>query len=167
MFEQISETVVEAVEQAIMVTFAKFGEKGPVLRSDAELRSPCEGIVGTVSFAGGLAWWLALIFPPETATAVCRKFTSSGIPYESPFMDEAIKELTNVLGGEVVSRLEAKQIDSQMALPTAARGLDVESLLPRTIVPARQLAFGSPRERFWVRMALTPSGQLLGRKPGT
>lgn len=167
MADQLPEVIIQTAQQAAKATFTTICGAEPVYHPNAQPRSDCAGLVSVVSFAGDWAWWLALVFPAETAQELGRKFTGSTIPYNSPFMDSVVSELANVLGGEVVAQLDVKGAKAQMSLPSVARGNDVEALIPNTGAPPQRFFFSTQQGTFWLQMAMTPSGQLLGRKPGT
>src|SRR5207244_10134077 len=111
----------------------------------------CDGVVGIISFMGGLSWSLMLGLPRETATALALAFAGFEIPFDSADMGDVVGELANVLAGGVSARLDTAGVAAQMSLPTVARGSDVELLLPGGL-PSQRLPFASARGQFWVKV---------------
>ena len=98
--------------------------------------------------------------PELTAPSLVQKFTGFPIPYDSADMGDMVGEFANILGGDIVARLETNRVKAGISLPTVVRGSNVEMLLPQG-QPATRMVFSSPCGEFWVRVACkrqTPAG---------
>ena len=156
--------IADAVRSAIAISFASiFGEEP---RRIDETRSPaaCASIVGIISFIGDSIWSLALVVPEGTAPTLAEKFAGFPIPFDAADMTDAIGELANVLAGEVIAQLERRNLKARMSLPVTLRGIDVETVLPRS-VPVMTLAYSLDGRPYWFKMAASNSGSGI-RLPG-
>ncbi len=126
--------------------------------------APTSGVVAVIPFLGDPLWSLALVLPEAAAVAAARGFAGFDIPYDSPDMGDLVGEMANVIAGDVVARLEAARVSVRMALPTVARGQDVE-LLPPTRACESRLTFSTPSGGFQVRLFQAPVGAAAGQRP--
>ncbi len=149
--ERALETLTESIKQATIETFAMIGGEEPSYGGNGDSRPKCDGLVGIVPFTGDAPWSLLLGLPRETAMALAVKFTGMEIDFDSPDMGDMVGELANILAGDATAQLDALGITGQMSVPTAARGSDIEMLLPGGW-PSMQLNFSSPDGDFWVKV---------------
>ncbi len=164
--DAISAIIADAVQSSVGVTFESiFGAPPQPIVVDGQIE-PCARVASVISFFGTPAWAMTLVLPEPTAVAMALKFTGFDVPFDCPDMGDVVGELTNVLAGEVVAQLTKRSIQSQMSLPTVARGNDVQ-LLQSTGRPALQLGYESPQGRFWFEICTASSTIRLCKKPGT
>jgi CheY-specific phosphatase CheX len=148
---QVPETLTESIKQATLTTFAMICGEEPSYEGNGDPRSKCDGLVGIISFTGDVPWSLMLGLPRETAMALALKFTGMEIDDDSPDMGDIVGELANILAGEATAQLDARGITVQMSVPTAARGSDLEMLLPGGL-PSVRMNFSAPEGDFWVKV---------------
>lgn len=127
---------------------------------------PCARVASVISFFGLQSWALTLIVPESSAVAMAMKFTGFEVPFDSGDMGDVVGELTNVLAGEVVAQSQRRGIESQMSLPTIARGNDVE-LLRAKGAATRQFDCDSSVGRFWFEVSTATGIQRLCRTSGS
>jgi chemotaxis protein CheX len=157
--------IAEAVSSAVALSFASiFGEQ-PRRINASESPAACASVVGIISFIGDATWSLALVVPEGTAPTLAEKFTGFPIPFAAADMTDAIGELANVLAGEVIAQLERRGMKARMSLPVTLRGIDVETVLPRS-VPVMTLAYSLEGHPYWFKMAASNSGSGV-RMPGS
>ncbi|MCS6861883.1 MAG: chemotaxis protein CheX [Abditibacteriales bacterium] len=144
-------TLVEAVQRATVATFSMICGEEPSYIGDGNDRPKYDGLVGIISFTGDVPWSLMLGLPRETAMALAVKFTGMEIDFDSPDMGDVVGELANILAGDATAQLDAVGVTVQMSVPTAARGSDLEMLLPGGL-PSVRLNFSSPDGNFWVKV---------------
>lgn len=123
----------------------------PCYKGDGDHCPKCDGLVGIISFTSDVPWSLLLGLPRETAITFAVKFTGMEIDFDSPDMGDLVGELTNILAGDATAQLDAVGITAQMSVPTAARGSDLEILLPGGL-PSVRMNFSSPEGDFWVKV---------------
>jgi CheY-specific phosphatase CheX len=151
--EQLPASFIEAVQQAVESTLASICGAAPAWQAPAPPSESWDGVMGIVSFVGAATCWsVALVVPATTAPALACKFAGFEIPFDSPDMGDVVGELANVLGGDVVARLESRRIKTQLSLPTVARGNHVELLLPDA-TPAHWLAGQTPQGPLWLLLS--------------
>jgi chemotaxis protein CheX len=156
--------IADSVRSAVSISFASiFGEE-PRRIDETESQASCASVVGIISFIGDATWSLALVVPEETAPTLAEKFTGFPIPFAAADMTDAIGELANVLAGEVIAQLERRDLKARMSLPVTLRGIDVETVLPRS-VPELTLAYSLDGHPYWFKMAASNSGSGI-RLPG-
>ena len=161
----LSSFIADAVLSSVAVTFASIFGEPPTLVFVDDHMEPCACVASVISFFGTPPWALTLILPEPTAIAMARQFAGFDVPFDCADMGDVVGELTNVLAGEVVAQLARRSLQSQISLPTVARGHDVE-MLKSTGVPARQLGYQSPQGRFWFEIC-TAGVQRLSKKSGS
>lgn len=147
----VPETLIEAVKRATLATFAMIVGEEPSYEGDGDRHPKCDGLVGIISFTGDVPWSLMLGLPRETAMALAVKFTGMEVDFDSPDMGDIVGELANILAGDATAQLDAVGITVQMSVPTAARGSDLEMLLPGGL-PSVRLNFSSSEGDFWVKV---------------
>jgi CheY-specific phosphatase CheX len=116
--------------------------------------------MGVISFFGDPVWSVSLVMPEATAVTAAKMFAGFDIAFDSPDMGDIVGEMANVMAGDIVARLDARGISTQMSLPTVARGHDVE-LLSSSNACAARLKFDSPNGSFLFRLV-----KALDRLPG-
>jgi CheY-specific phosphatase CheX len=154
---ELPATLIAGIRQAVLSTFSMICGQEPNEQAAREQAAPCDGVIGLVSFVGDLSLSLMLGLPHATAVAMARRFTGFEILFESPDMGDVACELANVLAGLVSARLDERGLRLQMALPTVARGGDLELFFPGQ-VPAQRLLFSSGEGPFWVQIAAATPG---------
>lgn len=158
--------VADAVQASIGVTFASIFGQAPEVSATATTIEPCARVASVISFFGTQPWALTLVVPEPTAVAMALKFTGFDVPFDSSDMGDVVGELTNVLAGEVIAQLTRRGIQSQMSLPTVARGNDVE-MLRSTGSSVRTISYNSPQGVFWFDVCTASEFSRLCRTPGT
>ena len=153
----VPETLTESVKQATIATFTMICGEEPYYEGDNDNRPKCDGLIGIISFTGDVPWSLMLGLPRETAMALAVKFTGIEIDFDGPDMGDIVGELANILAGDATAQLDAIGITVQMSVPTAARGSDIEMLLPGGL-PSVRLNFSSPDGDFWVKVVTAKMG---------
>jgi chemotaxis protein CheX len=160
------EVVADAVRESIASSLGTILGTAPVEgESDPELRS-LSRVLGVISMVGEGSWTVAFTFPEPTAVTLVQQFCGFEIEFAAPEMGDAVGELVNVVAGELVAQLEARQIKAQMSLPMVARGKNVEVMMPAGL-PSIDLNYLSEQGAFWVKLIAARPGQSLGRRPGS
>lgn len=133
-------------------TFAAICGSDPLLTLESMTPSQPRDISGIISIVGGVTWSLIFSFPAATASALAEKFAGIEIPYDSRDMSDVVGELANVVAGDVICRLEARRVKSEMSIPTVARGTMVEMTSPAA--KAKEVVrFSVPEGDFWLEVA--------------
>jgi CheY-specific phosphatase CheX len=143
--------LIEQTTRSVTETFAKICGSEVSIHEEATGCPDRVKIVGIISFVGDLMWSLALILPHDSAEEIARKFAGFDIPFESADMGDVVGELINVLAGVVSGNLETVGINSQMSLPTVARGDAFELMLPENLV-SRRLHFSTTANDFLIEI---------------
>jgi chemotaxis protein CheX len=163
--DTVSEIIADTVQTSVGITFDSiFGEPPTQFTIDEQIE-PCARVASVISFFGSPPWAMTLVLPEPTAIAMARKFTGFDVPFDCADMGDVVGELTNVLAGEVVAQLTRRSIQSQMSLPTVARGHDVE-LLKSAGSPAVQIGYQSTLGRFWFEICTASGVHRSCKKPG-
>jgi CheY-specific phosphatase CheX len=144
---------VDYVRQATVGTFEAICGVEPESHFEGSCETPHQGVVGIISLVGDIIWTLMLGIPRDTATDIAMKFAGFDIPFDSQDMGDVVGELANVLGGDVVARLDDVGLKVDLSLPTVARGTDLDLLLPAGVTSTR-MWFTLPEGMFWVDLAL-------------
>jgi len=139
------------VRDAAIEFFGTYCGMQPCERQDEPVVAGGGGIMGVISFFGDPVWSVALILPEATAVTAAKSFAGFDISFDSQDMGDIVGEMANVMAGDIVARLDAIGMASQMSLPTVARGHDVELLSP-TNVCATRIKFESTNGNFWFRL---------------
>jgi chemotaxis protein CheX len=148
----VKRSVTETIESLCDIS-TSFADEG---RPDA----PCDGMCGIVSFVGDLSWSFMLALPRQTALDLTFAFTGFELEFDSADLADAVGEVANILGGDLVARLEEHGTKVAMSLPTVARGRDVHLLLPHDVSRER-LSFLSPAGEFGLTVAMVPPVPIL------
>jgi chemotaxis protein CheX len=155
MGNEFNETYLDCVRQSIQTTFNTICEEQPKYLGSVDGHTLTNGIVGIISFLGGeKSWSIMLGFSKESALSIGKKFAGFKIEYESEDMGDVIGELANVVGGDIIARLDAMGIKADLSIPTIARGHEMEMLLSHNVTSLHQeysLSLGN----FWVKLALS------------
>ncbi len=159
-------SIAEAVKEAVAVSFASIFGAAPKAIEHAESPHSCACVVGIISYIGDCNWSLALVVPERTAPTMAEKFTGFPIPFETSDMTDAIGELNNVLAGEVIHQLDRRGLKAKMSLPVTLRGIDVETVLPRS-VPEMTITYALEGRPYWFKMAASNRGSGMCRQPGS
>jgi CheY-specific phosphatase CheX len=149
--------IADSVREAVAISFASIFGESPQTIDESESPSACACVVGIISFIGDFTWSLALVVPERTAPTMAEMFTGFPIPFETSDMTDAIGELNNVLAGEVINQLDRRGVRVKMSLPVTLRGIDVETVLPRS-VPELTMAYGLDGKPYWFKMAASNRG---------
>jgi CheY-specific phosphatase CheX len=150
----------EAVRDAAIEFFGTYCGMQPCECPDEQVDTPGPGIMGVISFFGDPVWSVSLVMPEPTAVTAARLFAGFDIPFDSADMGDIVGEMANVMAGDIVARLDARGITTQMSLPTVARAHDVE-ILSNSNACAARLKFESPNGGFWFRLV-----KAIDRLPG-
>jgi chemotaxis protein CheX len=157
--------IADGVRAAVQATFTAIcgGPLTPLAEQPPAAAGPA--IVGIISFLGRINWSFSLGLPEGTASALATKFAGFEIPFDSADMCDVVGELANVVAGDIVAQLDARQMRAQMSLPMVARGSDVAVESPGHM-PSLHVAWGSPQGPFWYRLAGAKSNALPGNLTG-
>ncbi len=158
--------LVDVTRDSIFSIFNTIFGAEPKLESDVDGKNLGDGVVGIISFMGDANYIIMLALPKNSAIAMASKFCGFDIDYDSPDMGDVVGELSNVLAGDIIARMNKEGLKITMSLPTIMRGHDVEPLLPRGL-PLEKLGFSMEEGAFMLKIAGAKSGDLVGRKPGT
>ena len=156
----------DCTQQAVECVFNTIAGSKPEYVGHDEDKKIGDGVVGIISFVGDISWLLMLGFTRESASKIAGIFCGFEIDYDSADMGDVVGELTNVLAGDIISRLRSSDIKVAMSLPTVMRGHDVEPLLPRG-TPAKKMHFVLPAGVLMLKVAGSKPGETVGRTPGT
>jgi chemotaxis protein CheX len=157
--------IADAVRSSISIAFSSIFGAEPELSDASESPAACACVVGIISFVCDNTWSLALVVPERTAPMMAEKFAGFPIAFDAADMTDAIGELANVLAGEVIAQLDRRGIQARMSLPITLRGIDVETVLPRT-VPEMTLAYRLDSHPYWFKMAASKSCSGIHRLSG-
>ncbi|QJW98031.1 chemotaxis protein CheX [Frigoriglobus tundricola] len=148
------------VRDAAIEFFGTYCGMQPCEQQDEPVVAGGSGIMGVISFFGDPVWTVALILPEATAVTAAKLFAGFDITFDSQDMGDIVGEMSNVMAGDIVARLDAVGLASQMSLPTVARGHDVELLSPSNACATR-IKFKSQNGDFWFRLV-----KALDKLPG-
>ncbi len=149
---KVPTVLTESIRQSVLATFATICGTALGYHGEAPSQASCDGVVGIIGIVGDEPCSLMLGLPRTTAPDLVQKFTGFPIPYDSADMGDMVGEFANILGGDIVARLETNRVKAGISLPTVVRGSNVEMLLPQG-QPATRMVFSSPCGEFWVRVA--------------
>jgi chemotaxis protein CheX len=152
---QVPPELVNSVKLSVNSTFAPIFNKTPDFNGVDIITKldKFDGIIGVVSFVGDLAWSLSLGLNAELAAIISKKFFGMDIDYNGPDMGDMIGEFVNIIGGDVLARLDSINIKAEMSIPTATRGQDIALLFSEKL-PLKQMHFKSPGGNFWIKLAI-------------
>lgn len=120
----------QGVRDAVIATLtAACGVEPHYDGSDHET-CPCDGIAGIVSLVGDVDWSLMLTLPTDSAADLAQRFAGFEIEYDSEDMTDLVGEIANVIAGDVVARLEAVGVRTNLSLPMVVRGEHLNLMLP-------------------------------------
>lgn len=163
--DQMAARLATAAHEAVEATLGSIGCPGLAGGPSATPPKPCTGMIGTICFTGEVAWAFSLILPRETAAGLAHLFTGMDLEYDGPDMADAIGELANVVAGDIIARLAARRINTQMSLPEVARGEEVEIVFPADPAPV-VLDFESGLGAFHVKVVTGKEPTKKARMPG-
>jgi CheY-specific phosphatase CheX len=154
-WDRVSPVIAAALRESISTFFASILGHPPSERPEERLDPSASRVVSVISLVGELDWTLALVLPERTAVAITEKFCGFAIPFDSLDMADVAGELINVLGGDIVAKLDARGIKAQVSLPMAARGSNVEWLMPIGH-SSLQISYSAQQGSFLVKLAARP-----------
>lgn len=157
--------LVECTHEATASTFEAICGQAPIYLGERDQVMPTAAVVGIISFVGDYIWSVMLGIPKDTSPALALTFIGAEVGFEDPDMGDVVGELTNVLAGHAVARLDEMGIQAEMSLPTVVRGTDLDLMLPGE-VPSSFTCFTLPEGPFWVRVAKAGGDRQLTRRPG-
>lgn len=162
----IPEELIDCVKDSISSVFQKsFGDVPSFQNDDEETRKIGDGIVGVISYTGDFTWIMMTGFPKDCAANLFPKFAGFELDYDSPDMGDVVGEMSNILAGNIVGRLQESGVKCAMSLPTLIKGKNVEPLLPRSL-PSMQLTVTIPEGIVVVRVVGAKPGTSYGQPPG-
>lgn len=164
--DKMPEELSNCVKGSVKSIFETILGTPPSYEGDGDGRKVGEGVVGIISFVGDVTWLLMLALPKKSACLISSGFTGFDVDYDSPDMGDVVGELANCLAGDIVARLAKDNVKVAMSLPTILRGHDVEPLLPRGL-PSEKMHFTISEGEFMLKLAVSRSGDTVGRQPGT
>ncbi len=163
---KMPEVLPQVVMDSVSDIFKSIFSSTPEFVGNADNKAIGDGVVGIISFVGDVSWLLMLVLPKSSAQETALKFAGFEVDYDSPDMGDVVGELNNVLAGDIVARLSAKDVKVTMSLPTIMRGHDVEPLLPRGL-PSVKMHYKIGDGDIYLKVAGSQEGQTVGRTPGT
>lgn len=162
----ITEELVSCVKVSVSSVFHKtFGYLPSFQDDDEETQKVGDGVVGIISYFGDITWLMMLGFQKDCANGLVAKFAGFELDYDSPDMGDVVGEMSNILAGDVISRLGDGGVKVAMSLPIVIKGTNVEPLLPGGF-PSRKLVFTVPEGVVMVKIVGAKSGMPYGRVPG-
>lgn len=161
-----SPVIAAVVRESVETTFETILGSVPEFVGEDGTKNIGEGVVGIISFGGGVNWLMILALGKQSASRIASGFCGFEIDYDSPDMGDVVGELANVLAGDIVARLKGRGVEAAMSLPTIMRGHDVEPLLPRG-APSEKMHFNTPQGVLMLKVAGSRPGETMGREPGS
>jgi CheY-specific phosphatase CheX len=159
-------SVTELVRKSVQDMLGSIAGGKLVRRTQNQVPSCSVGLVGTIYFVGDLTWSLNLIFPRLTAGCLIRKFSGLDVDYDSPEMEDAVGELTNVVGGAVGASFHDQDINVQMSLPMVVRCPDLKTLMPVDL-NLTVVGYLSTKGNLWLKTRVAENCHRQVRMPGT
>lgn len=150
----ILDRVGQCARESVLGTLSSFCGELNVISGQSVEGGTTDGLIGVISMTGKQAVSMMMGFPRPTAEKLSKSFAGFAIDYDSPDMGDVVGELANVVGGDLVARLDKAGLKSALGLPTVVRGIDVE-LLNQDGVSSRLLGFDAPLGSFWVKLAVS------------
>lgn len=163
---QFPPLIAEVVRQSMRECLGPILACTPQEVPDVEAECSGPGVVAMISMVGDPSWTMGMSLPEATARDLIEKFCGFAIPFDSPDMGDAMGELVNVIGGDLVGAMEARGVKSHLSLPVVTRGVNVEVMLP-VGSPSMKLSYSCPQGKFLVKLATARAGHSVGRRPGT
>lgn len=120
----------QGVRDAVVATIAASCGVEPHYDGNDMETCPCDGIAGIISLVGDVDWSLMLTLPAESAVDLAQCFAGFDIAYDSEDMTDLVGEIANVIAGDVVARLEAVGVRTNLSLPMVVRGDHLNLMLP-------------------------------------
>lgn len=150
---QVPAVLTNCVTQGVNESFDKIC--APHSACSIKNASECDhdGAVGIISFIGDVNCSVILGLPHKSVEKIAKQFCGFEVPMDSPDMGDVIGELANVVAGAINGKLESENINTQISLPSVARGSDVEMLLPHNL-PSEQISFTTLGCDFWVKVVV-------------
>ncbi|MGH2356147.1 MAG: chemotaxis protein CheX, partial [Chloroflexota bacterium] len=109
--------LVDAARQATTATFGAIHGVAPTYLGEGQEGTPCDGVIGIISFVGDHLWSVMLGVPRQSAPGFALSFAGLEVEFDSADMGDVVGELTNVLAGDISARLDAVGIRAEMSLP--------------------------------------------------
>lgn len=85
---------------------------------------PAIGVIGSVSFTGKMSGVLYLIFPEPLALFTTESILGKG-PYQENDINDVVGEMTNIVTGNLKSKMCDLGFNCQLSIPTVVRGNDI------------------------------------------
>jgi CheY-specific phosphatase CheX len=118
-------------------------------------------VIGLISIVGGVEWSIFLGMPRETAVRLTAKFAGFEIPFDSDDMGDAVGELTNILAGEVKRRLERRNVQATISLPSVLRVESLRVLVQRGTSSVKS-CFTCEAGTLWTGLVCLEEGGFIG-----
>ena len=125
---QFTEENLASIKAGIQETFESICEEQPILRDKGNGKE-FDGIISSISFVGKASVIMAIGLPKQTAIGITSKFVGFELDYESSDMTDIVKELANILGGDLSARLIDLGFENQISLPNIISGNHIRILL--------------------------------------
>ncbi|MBN2009807.1 chemotaxis protein CheX [candidate division KSB1 bacterium] len=155
---EVTEILLNNVQTAVDMTFSSIYSEGVEFLGAAQVQESFDGIVGIISLVGDISCSVAIGLPRNMAGLVSKKFIGFDIDYNSEDMGDMIGELVNIAGGDLLARLDADGIKTELSLPTATRGNPLKFLVQEK-TKVMCIKFKCPDGVFWVDIALNSLSQ--------
>jgi CheY-specific phosphatase CheX len=148
---RLPESFPDCIREAITFTLGMILGEAPE-ETDCQMSSETfSGVMGTISFAGPVAWSLTLGLPRDTALGLTETFAGFPVDYDTADMGDAVGELVNVLAGDATTRLSRIGFDARMTLPTVTRGEGM-TMIMHADQPRYAFWFETEQGPFWVKI---------------
>ena len=115
---------------------------------------PVDPVISVISLVGDVKWVFSLVLTKATAEFITEKFSGFKIAYDHPDMKDMVGEISNIIAGDVVARLDRVGIKVQLSLPTVLRGKSLKLVNPENLASA-VMRFQSSQGEFLVQLSWT------------
>ncbi|MFA5975072.1 MAG: chemotaxis protein CheX [Elusimicrobiota bacterium] len=140
------------LQDAIIQFFGPLCGASFVACNGRSTEDPASPVVSVISLVGDVNWVFALVLTKATAELVTEKFSGFKISYDSLDMKDIVGEMSNIIGGDLVARLDREGIKAQLSLPTVLRGKSLRLANPEDLASAI-LCFQSSQGEFWAQLS--------------
>jgi chemotaxis protein CheX len=108
-------------------------------------------VAAVIALVGDVEWSLLSGLPRRTACAAAERFAGEPIPFDSDDMGDAIGALTNMIAGNIKTRLGRENLTVRLSLPSVISGANLQILSQREM-PSPIQRHTSPLGDLWTEM---------------
>ena len=121
---------------------------------------PVNVVVVSIPVFGDVGWSVSVGFERDAAVAAACKFAGLDFTFDSPDFGDAMAELANVLGANIIRILNERDIRAEMSMPKVICATELRTLIQSTT--AQDLAyFNSPVGLIWTSVTVGMSPGIL------